>query len=192
MTRPNYREYIVSKEWRDKHKEWLKQAGHRCAFTLLPLKHYNMHHLDYINLGEEQYGRDVLASSKWFHNLVIHGVLSGFKSAGKQGDYPNRAQKIVHAWGRLPYKVKQVSLWGFLLLGTYGIAASTLFLSGLQLPSESVKPAWGTSSQFVVRSAVKASRKLVGGQDARTNLLPRMQNNTALPVGSHRPRQPTL
>lgn len=160
----HYRDYITSNEWRSKHKDWLKQANYRCAFTGIRVgrksgRGYNMHHTNYLSLGNEKYGDDVLVSWTWFHNWVIHGILSGFKSAGKQGDYPNKAQRLVHSWGRLPYRVKQLSLWLFLLAGTYSVTASALFLSGLQLPSEGVRPPWGTSTQFLMRSVVKMSHQ---------------------------------
>jgi len=38
---------------------------------------------------------------------VIHGILSGWKSAGKQKHYPNAAQRLAHACCRLPPRCRQ-------------------------------------------------------------------------------------
>lgn len=51
----NYSQYIVSSQWRSKHKEFLKRSHYRCAF--FPFikvgrgKRYNCHHMSYKNLG---------------------------------------------------------------------------------------------------------------------------------------------
>ena len=59
---------------------------------------YVVHHMNYKNLGYERLGRDVVPLSPFAHNFVIHGILAGFKSAGKQGKYPNLLQRTVHFW----------------------------------------------------------------------------------------------
>ncbi|NJM76362.1 MAG: general secretion pathway protein GspF [Acaryochloridaceae cyanobacterium RU_4_10] len=102
--RVNYHQYIISQEWRSQHPNWLKAVGCRC--TLFPWieigkgKPYSIHHLHYRNLGNERLGRDVLPVSKFAHEKILHGLLSGGKSAGKQRNYPNLAQCLVHEWMR--------------------------------------------------------------------------------------------
>ncbi len=99
----NYNEYIVSRQWYSKHPSWLKSVGHRC--TMFPWVRigygkggYAIHHLHYSNLGQEKLGRDVVPLSRFAHDYIIHGILSGFKSAGKQRNYPNLAQRLAHIW----------------------------------------------------------------------------------------------
>ncbi len=108
----NYQTYIVSKEWRSQHPQWLKAVGYRC--TLLPWisigkgKPYAIHHLHYRNLGHERLGRDVLPLSKFAHENILHGILSGWKSAGKQRHYPNLPQQIIHEWMRQRFWFKLI------------------------------------------------------------------------------------
>ena len=115
-TKPHYQTYITSPEWRSHHPRWLKSVQYRCTF--LPWlrigdgKPYAIHHLHYRNLGNERLIRDVLPVSKFAHEFIIHGLLSGGKAAGQQRRYPNLAQKLVHAWMRLGLLLK-----GALLLG---------------------------------------------------------------------------
>lgn len=59
---------------------------------------YAIHHMNYKNLGDEKLGRDVVPLCAFAHDYVIHGILAGFKSAGKQRDYPNLLQRLVHFW----------------------------------------------------------------------------------------------
>jgi hypothetical protein len=112
--RVDYHQYIISQEWRSQHPNWLKAVGYRC--TLFPWieigkgKPYSIHHLHYRNLGNERLGRDVLPVSKFAHEKIVHGLLSGGKSAGKQRNYPNLAQCVVHEWMRQ-------RLWFKVLLG---------------------------------------------------------------------------
>lgn len=77
---------------------------------------YNMHHVDYRNLGHEQLWRDVVPLSKFAHEWIIHGILSGFKRPSQQKHYPNAAQRIAHAWCRSPLLIKWVVLWSIVLL----------------------------------------------------------------------------
>lgn len=106
----NYHTYITSRAWRDKHPKFLKRAGYRCSFfpwIKCGKGHpYAAHHKTYKNLGNEQYGKDVIILCPLAHNWVIHGILSGFKSAGKQRCYPNLAQRIAHRWCNMPLVVK--------------------------------------------------------------------------------------
>lgn len=104
----NYREYIISKEWRQKHKAWLVRSHYRCSmFPWLSLKKaYNIHHMNYRNLGQEKLYRDVIPLSKFAHSFVIHGILSGFKRPSQQTKYPNKAQQIAHAWCCVPVWVR--------------------------------------------------------------------------------------
>jgi hypothetical protein len=115
----HYQTYIVSQEWRSHHPKWLKAVGYRC--TLFPWirigkgKPYAIHHLHYRNLGHERLGRDVLPLSKFAHEKVVHGLLSNWKSAGKQRSYPNLSQQMMHEWMRQRCWFKQL-----LLLGLFG------------------------------------------------------------------------
>lgn len=151
-----YSEYIVSSEWRNKHREFLQKAGYRCAFSGLKIgkgKRYACHHMHYENLGNENYGRDIVCLHPWFHKWVIHGLLSGFKRPSQQKIYPNTAQTIAHAWCLLPAIVK---------LGLIGSGAWLLLtvhspLTELSRSSHSTY-IWATSSQFVMRSAAKLAR----------------------------------
>lgn len=60
----NYSSYITSTEWRSKHKEFLKASHYRCAFfpwVKVGKKHrYNVHHMNYENLGSERLWVDVV------------------------------------------------------------------------------------------------------------------------------------
>ena len=103
QTKPfvHYKTYITSDDWYSKHPAWLKAVGYRC--TMFPWIRigkglHAMHHMNYKNLGHERLGRDVVPLSPFAHNFVIHGVLAQFKSAGKQGNYPNLLQRTVHFW----------------------------------------------------------------------------------------------
>lgn len=105
----NYRDYIRSDRWTGKHSQWLQASDHRCSmFPWLRVgkvgsnyHRYAMHHMSYSNLGKEKYWLDVLPLSPIAHDFVIHGILSGFKSAGQQKSYPNAAQRLAHAWCRI-------------------------------------------------------------------------------------------
>lgn len=107
----NYRAYIQSNEWYTKHKFWLLESNYRCSmFPWIQCgkgKPYRMHHKTYDNVGDEMLWEDVIVLSPFAHDFIIHGILSGFKSAGKQkGKYPNRLQKIAHIWCCLPITMK--------------------------------------------------------------------------------------
>lgn len=102
MPRPSYRTYISSQQWYAKHPHWLKAVGYQCSlFPWVKIgkgKSYRIHHLNYRNLGNERLRRDVVPLCPFAHDFIIHGILAGFKPAGKQRDYPNCAQKIIHLW----------------------------------------------------------------------------------------------
>lgn len=102
----NYSQYIVSSEWRSKHLQFLKQSHYRCAmfpFVKVGKKHrYNVHHMNYINLGNECLWTDVICLCPFAHKFIIHGLLSGFKRPSQQKNYPNTAQRLAHAWCCLP------------------------------------------------------------------------------------------
>lgn len=97
-----YSTYIKSRSWFDKHPDWLKTVGYRC--TMFPWvrvgkgHRYAVHHMHYRNLGNEQLGTDVIPLCPFAHNYIIHGILAGFKSAGKQQSYPNAPQRLIHFW----------------------------------------------------------------------------------------------
>lgn len=98
----DYHSYIKSQNWYSKHRPWLSAVGDRC--TMFPWirvgggHRYAIHHMNYKNLGDEKLGRDVVPLCPFAHEYIIHGILSGFKSAGKQRNYPNLAQRLVHSW----------------------------------------------------------------------------------------------
>lgn len=104
----DYRAYIISPEWRGKHKGFLKRSHYRCAFLpfLSLRKRYNCHHMNYNNLGEEELWEDVICVHPWIHRWILHGILSGFKRPSQQKNYPNFAQRTAHAWCCLPVMVK--------------------------------------------------------------------------------------
>lgn len=113
---PNYREYITSAEWRDKHKGFLKRSRYRCAFSFLPVGKtikgkyfgYAIHHMNYENLSSEQLWIDVIALHPLIHRWIIHGILSGFKRPSQQKNYPNAAQRLAHFWCCQPVAVRAV------------------------------------------------------------------------------------
>jgi hypothetical protein len=78
----DYRRYITSNEWRSKHKDFLKSSHYRCAFfpwVKVGKKHrYNVHHMNYENLGSERLWVDVVCLCPFAHSFIIHGLLSGF------------------------------------------------------------------------------------------------------------------
>lgn len=98
----NYKTYITSQEWRSKHKDFLKDSHHRCAFfpfiKVGKKARYNVHHMNYKNLGSERLWTDVVCLCPFAHTFIIHGVLSGFRRPSQQKNYPNTAQKIAHMW----------------------------------------------------------------------------------------------
>ena len=102
----NYKHYIISTEWRSKHKDFLKTSHYRCAlfpWVKVGKKHrYNVHHMNYKNLGSERLWVDVICLCPFAHSFIIHGLLSGFKRPSQQKHYPNTAQRLAHAWCCLP------------------------------------------------------------------------------------------
>lgn len=101
-TNIDYDTYIKSRDWYSQHPGWLKDVGYRCGlFPWVRIgngKRYACHHMNYRNLGNERLRKDVIPLCPFAHDFVIHGILSDFKSAGKQGRYPNLAQRLVHLW----------------------------------------------------------------------------------------------
>jgi hypothetical protein len=108
----NYREYITSPEWRDKHKDFLKRSHYRCAFfpfiKVGKKARYNCHHMNYENLGDEQLWVDVICLCPFAHSFIIHGILSGFRRPSQQKSYPNTAQRLAHGWCCQPVIVRGV------------------------------------------------------------------------------------
>ncbi len=102
VMKPNYREYITSSEWRDKHKDFLKRSRYRCSFFPFILAgkkaRYNIHHMNYDNLGDERLWIDVIVVCPFVHSFILHGLLSGFKRPSQQKNYPNAAQRLAHFW----------------------------------------------------------------------------------------------
>lgn len=102
----DYRNYIISPEWRLKHKGFLKQSHYRCAmFPWIKVgkkARYNVHHMNYDRLGDERLWHDVICLCPFAHSFIIHGLLSGFRRPSQQKNYPNTAQRLAHAWCCLP------------------------------------------------------------------------------------------
>ena len=126
----NYKEYITSSEWRDKHKIFLKRSHYRCAFfpwikigkTMKGKYHpYAVHHCNYENLGSEQLWVDVICLCPFVHNFIIHGLLSGFRRPSQQKNYPNKAQQLAHFWCCQPVIVRGL-LVVFLLVNSIKLA----------------------------------------------------------------------
>jgi hypothetical protein len=94
----DYRSYITSTEWRSKHKDFLKSSHYRCAFfpwVKVGRKHrYNVHHMNYENLGSERLWVDVICLCPFAHSFIIHGLLSSFKRPSQQRSYPNSGSKV--------------------------------------------------------------------------------------------------
>ena len=112
--KPNYRQYITSPEWRNKHPEFLKRSHYRCSFFPFikcgKKARYNIHHCNYENLGNETLWVDVIVVCPFVHNFIIHGLLSGFKRPSQQKSYPNTAQRIAHFWCCQPVMVRSALL----------------------------------------------------------------------------------
>jgi len=123
MYRPSYHTHIKSNDWYAKHPVWLKAVVYRCSmFPWIKIgrgRKYRIHHLHYRNLGNERLRRDVVPLCPFAHDFIIHGMLSGFRSAGKQKRYPNLGQRIVHLWcvQRLWIKVFLLLVLVALLIG---------------------------------------------------------------------------
>jgi len=101
-TNVDYKKYIKSSDWYSRHPSWLKDVGYRCGlFPWVRIgngRRYACHHLHYRTVGSERLHRDVIPLCPFAHNFVIHGILSGFKPAGKQRNYPNLPQRLIHFW----------------------------------------------------------------------------------------------
>jgi len=112
----DYKSYIVSSEWRSKHKGFLKRSHYRCSFFPFikcgKKGRYNVHHMNYENLGSEHLRVDVIVVCPFVHNFILHGLLSGFKRPSQQKRYPNTAQRLAHCWCCQP-----VFLRGALVVG---------------------------------------------------------------------------
>ncbi len=110
LSKADYRGYITSSEWRDKHKEFLKRSHYRCSF--FPFikcgnkARYNIHHCNYENLGNETLWVDVIVVCPFVHNFILHGLLSGFRRPSQQKNYPNAAQRLAHFWCCQPVLVR--------------------------------------------------------------------------------------
>lgn len=112
--RPNYRDYITSDEWRSLHPVFLEKSRYRCSmfpWVRCGKKYrYNVHHMNYDNLGDEQLWRDVIVLCPFAHTWIIHGILSGFKRPSKQKSYPNKYQRAVHLWCCTPVSLRKWTL----------------------------------------------------------------------------------
>ena len=107
-----YRRYITSTQWRSKHKDFLKASHHRCAlfpWVKVGKKHrYNVHHMNYKNLGSERLWVDVICLCPFAHSFIIHGILSGFRRPSQQKSYPNALQRLAHFWCCQPVLIRGV------------------------------------------------------------------------------------
>jgi hypothetical protein len=115
----NYKAYITSPEWRGKHKDFLKRSHYRCAFfpwvKVGKKRRYNVHHMNYKNLGNERLWVDVVCLCPFVHNFIIHGLLSGFKRPSQQKNYPNMAQRAAHFWCCQPVAIRAILFALFLV-----------------------------------------------------------------------------
>ena len=102
--------YITSTEWRSKHKQFFKSSHYRCAFfpwvKVGRKNRYNVHHMNYRNLGNERLWVDVICLSTFAHSFIIHGILSGFRRPSQQKNYPNTAQRLAHMWCCIPVVIR--------------------------------------------------------------------------------------
>lgn len=123
-----YSEYITSSEWRGKHKEFLRRSGYRCSmFTWVKCGkggRYNCHHTNYNHIGEEKLWRDVIVLCPFAHTFIIHGILSGFRRPSQQAIYPNRWQRLAHAYCRIPPLIRLGVLAFFLSFSLAFLASS--------------------------------------------------------------------
>ncbi len=112
LNKADYRGYITSIEWRDKHKGFLKRSHFRCSmfpFVKVGKKaRYNVHHMNYDNLGSEQLWVDVICLCPFAHSFIIHGILSGFRRPSHHKNYPKAAQRLAHFWCCQPVIVRGV------------------------------------------------------------------------------------
>jgi hypothetical protein len=112
LNKADYRGYITSSEWRDKHKDFLKRSHYRCSFFPFikcgKKARYNVHHMNYDNLGDETLWVDVIVVCPFVHNFILHGLLSGFKRPSQQRNYPNKAQQLAHFWCCQPVLIRGV------------------------------------------------------------------------------------
>lgn len=149
---PEYRDYIHSEGWRDKQKECLIRGRNRCAmFPWVTIgkslkgqyRPYRVHHLHYGSIGKEKFWWDILPLCPVAHDWIIHGIFSGFRSAGKQASYPNRFQQGVHLWCRMPDLFK-----GFVVLGLLVGAIAVLSVGTDRLPLQSIPAQDGQLSRW--------------------------------------------
>jgi hypothetical protein len=112
LSKAGYRGYITSAEWRDKHKDFLKRSHYRCSFSPFikcgKKARYNVHHMNYDNLGDETLWVDVIVVCPFVHNFILHGLLSGFRRPSQQKNYPNAAQRLAHFWCCQPVVLRGV------------------------------------------------------------------------------------
>lgn len=112
LSKADYRGYITSSEWRNKHKDFLKRSHYRCSFfpfiKVGKKARYNVHHMNYENLGNETLWVDVIVVCPFVHNFILHGLLSGFRRPSQQKNYPNTAQRLAHFWCCQPVMVRGV------------------------------------------------------------------------------------
>lgn len=75
VIKPNYPEYITSFEWRNKHPEFLNRSHYRCSFFPFikcgKKARYNVHHMNYLNLGNERLWVDVIVVCPFVHNFIL-------------------------------------------------------------------------------------------------------------------------
>jgi hypothetical protein len=88
LTKGDYRSYITSAEWRNKHSYFLKRSRYRCSFFPFILAgkkaRYNVHHMNYDNLGDEELWVDVIVGESvrpQFHLAWLTQWLSSAFSA---------------------------------------------------------------------------------------------------------------
>jgi len=111
VKRINYREYIQSKEWRERAEKAKADAGYRCQVCNAS-KHeqrLDAHHRTYANLGNEQPG-DITVLCGICHELFsTNGQLSNVKKI-KEAEFE---EVLVNFWKRMfwNYGVDNVGRW---------------------------------------------------------------------------------
>lgn len=130
--RPNYTEYITSQEWRSLHPIFLEKSHYRCSmFPWVKCgrkARYNIHHMNYDNLGCEELWKDVIVLCPFAHKWIIHGILSGFKRPKHQAHYPNKWQQVAHFWCCTPVVIRK---WLILFICAFLSFTASLVLARL-------------------------------------------------------------
>src|SRR3569832_1942063 len=98
----DYKSYIVSSEWRSKHKGFLKRSHYRCSFFPFikcgKKGRYNVHHMNYEKQSSEHLRVDVIVVCPFVHNFILHNKHKKKKQPTQQKQKPKTTQKKAHCW----------------------------------------------------------------------------------------------